>query len=288
MGTEVTTIVVGVDESEGAAVALRWAAAEAAERGARVRAVLAWTYLDQPARPGTAREFDPAFDQAGATRVLDDILAERLGEGATNVEGVAVNDHAGPALVDQSADGDLLVVGARGLGMVRSAVLGSISNHCLHHAKVPVAVIGPDVEGVRSGPVVVGTDGSPAAKRAVAWAAAEARARDAELHVLVSWTYPAVAASTAMDPTPFEEAAAEVLAAALATVPDDVRVTGQTVMRGAPDLLIEASRTAAVTVVGSRGRGGFRALLLGSTSQQVAAHAHGPVVVVPSHGAGEE
>lgn len=275
-------IAVGVDESEGAATALRWAVGEGAALGVPVEAVMAWTYLDQPARPGCTREFDPAFDQAAAGRVLEDILAERLGDGAGSVTPVVVNDHAGPALVGRSTDVDLLVVGARGLGMVRSALLGSISSYCLHHSRVPIAVIGADAATAHSGPIVVGTDGSAPAQHAVAWAANEALARGSELHILVSWTYPAVAASAALDPTPFEEAAAVVLDTALSSVPEGVAATGQTVMRGAPDLLIEASGDAELTVVGSRGRGGFRALLLGSTSQQVAAHGRGPVVVVPA------
>lgn len=288
---EVTTriIAVGVDESEGAAHALRWAVAEGAVHGASVRAVLAWTYLDQPARPGQDRVFDAGYSDEAAAAVLRDILRERLGDGADAVEAVVVNDHAGPGLVDHSADADLLVVGARGLGMVRAAVLGSISGYCLHHAKVPVAVIGEHTAEDRAdelgaGPVVVGTDGSDAAAPALAWAAAEARARGAELKVLVAWSLPATGAVPLLDLKPFEAAAEEVLATAIASAKEAgvEHVSGAAPLGGAGQVLIEATREAAVTVVGSRGRGGFRALLLGSTSQQLAAHAEGPVVVVPT------
>ena len=129
--------------------------------------------LDQPARPGTARHFDPGFGEAAARAVLDDILHERLGDAADALERIAVNDHAGPALVGQAHDADLLVVGARGLGLVKSAVLGSVSNYCLHHASTPVAIIGTHAAETIAesvGPVVVGTDGSPAADVALAWA----------------------------------------------------------------------------------------------------------------------
>lgn len=277
-------IVVGVDESEGSGVALTWAVAEAAARGASVRAVLAWTYLDQPAVPGEPRGFVADFDEHAASDVLATILRVRLGDAAGIVERVVSNDHAGPALVRHSDDSDLLVVGARGLGALRAAALGSISNYCLHHATIPVAVIGPEVAAAaRTGPVVVGTDGSEPAKAAVAWAAAEAAARDRDLQVLVAWNVPAVMAGPVIDPTPFEDAAQDVLAKTLADVPDAVgRVSGEVVLGGAATVLVEASRTASLTVVGSRGRGGFRSLLLGSTSHQLATHAHGPVVVVTS------
>jgi nucleotide-binding universal stress UspA family protein len=280
-------IVVGVDESEGAAAALKWAVAEAAASGASVRAVLAWTYLDQPARPGTERVFDPSFDEASATTMLDLILRDRLGDAAGDVEAVVSNDHAGPALIRHSTDAHLLVVGARGLGAIRSAMLGSISNYCLHHSSVPVGVIGPDASATaHPGPVVVGTDGSDHGKVAVAWAAAQAAARGSELQILVTWMVPAAVVGAVIDPTAFEEEANQVLATTVAEAaevdPAPPKVTGQVTFGGAAQTLIDASNTAALTVLGSRGRGGFRSLLLGSTSQQVAGHAHGPVVIVPS------
>lgn len=288
MDATTTIIAVGVDESEGAAHALRWAMAEAAVHGASVRAVMAWTYLDQPARPGCEREFDVGFSDETARAVLADILRERLGDAAEHVEAVVVNDHAGPGLVEQAGGADLLVVGARGLGVVRAAVLGSISNYCLHHSSVPVAVIGPrtgegEAEVRTTGSVVVGTDGSAAARPALMWAAAEAKARDTELRVLVAWSLPVTGAVPMLDMQPFESAAEEVLATAMeaAKAAGAEHVTGAAVLGGAGLALIEASRDAAVTVVGSRGHGGFRSLLLGSTSHQVATHAEGPVVIVP-------
>lgn len=280
-------IAVGVDESEGAAHALRWAVADAARRGATVRAVMAWTYLDQPARPGTARHFDPGFGEAAARAVLDDILHERLGDAADALERIAVNDHAGPALVGQAHDADLLVVGARGLGLVKSAVLGSVSNYCLHHASTPVAIIGTHAAETIAesvGPVVVGTDGSPAADVALAWAIDDAIARRATLQIVVAWSLPVTGAVPMIDMAPFAAGAEEVLARAVAAAHDAGvgRVKGATTCGNPGQALVAASVGASVTVVGTRGHGGFASLLLGSTSQQVAAHAESPVVVVPS------
>jgi nucleotide-binding universal stress UspA family protein len=134
-------IVVGVDESAGAAAALRWAMTEAEARGWSPRAVLAWGYLDQHhATPG--QSFDPAYGEADAQAALDAIVAEVVGSArAATVDRKLVNDLPARALLDASEGADLLVVGARGLGGFRGLLLGSVSQQCLHHATCSVAVV---------------------------------------------------------------------------------------------------------------------------------------------------
>lgn len=273
------TIVVGVDESDGAAAALRWAMAAAGDDG-RVRAVLSWTYLDQHRGPGGSTEFDADYDEVQAAAALDAIVRRVAGDGADRVEQVVVNDHAGPGLVGQSGDADLLVVGSRGFGAVKSLVLGSVSNYCLHHSLVPVAVLNPagPLPEPGSGTVIAGWDGSQGADAAVDWAAAEAARRGSPLEVVMTWQVPVLAGVYVPDTAGIERANQQALGEVVARVPG---ATGRSVMGTAAAVLVEASATAELVVVGSRGRGGLRGLLLGSVSHQVAAHGHGPVVVVP-------
>jgi nucleotide-binding universal stress UspA family protein len=139
-----------------------------------------------------------------------------------------------------------------------------------------------------TGRIVVGVDGSEASDRALWWAAQECRLRRLPLLVVTCWTFPAL-----VSPVPFQPpVSAEVLAGeAQAVLKDAVeRVLGRDadtldwegeVLEGAPSLrLLELSRDAAMVVVGSRGRGGFAGLLLGSVSQHLAEHASCPVMVL--------
>ncbi|MFZ6004102.1 MAG: universal stress protein [Actinomycetota bacterium] len=286
------SIVVGVDGSEGAAQALRWAAAEAACRGWFVQAVLAWGYLDQH-HTIVAERFDPAYTARDAERALDSYIKAALGaEGSEGVERHLIADLPARALLESSRGADLLVVGARGLGGFRGLLLGSVSQKCLHQSSVPVAVIRPDGTTTRNGQpqrVLVGVDGSSAARRALAWAIDEARARSAVIEVLHAWQPPFVGGfpltGETIDFTEFEHCAHELVDHALAA-PDigdlPCSVERTVVCAGAASALLEASERADVVVVGARGIGSVQRMLLGSISSQVALHAARPVVVVPS------
>ncbi len=138
-------IVIGVDGSEGAQSALAWALAEARLRQTMLRVVCAWEVpvLIYGAAPAYVPPVDPTSDsKLAAERAIDDALREL--SGATDgleVERVVVNGHAAPILVDASGEAELLVVGSRGLGGFTGLVLGSVSQHCVHHARCPVVVI---------------------------------------------------------------------------------------------------------------------------------------------------
>jgi nucleotide-binding universal stress UspA family protein len=279
-------IIVGVDGSDGAADALRWAEAEGAHRGWTVVAVLAWGYLDQHHAVST-EGFDPEYTAKDAEAALDTYLRNALDAGAAAVERLVVSDLAPRALLTAAADADLLVVGARGLGGFRGLLLGSVSRRCLHEATCPVAVIRPDVTEALSPLVVVGIDGSPTSHRALAWAADEARARNAALEVVHAWQppyvggYPFVPAT--VDFTLFEEAARDTMAEALASADLsglEGRVQQTVVCAGPASTLLDAAARAQVVVVGARGVGRIERFLLGSVSDQVAQHSSAPVVVV--------
>jgi nucleotide-binding universal stress UspA family protein len=287
-------IVVGVDGSAGGARALRWAVEEGARRGWDVTAVMAWTYLDQRHPRGIER-FDPEYGAADAMAALDDYVDQvvtELGDSAPAVRREVVCDHPGSALVDASARAALLVVGARGLGGFAGALLGSVSSACIHHATCPIAVIrtepDPDHEG--GARVVVGVDDSDAARQALSWAVGAARARRAVLDVVHVWTipvttvHPLVPATFPIDAGAMEDAARGVIERLMGSV--DVRGLEQPVEHLVVEgptarSLLDVAKGADVLVVGSRGRGGFAGLLLGSVSTQVTHHATCPVVVVP-------
>ncbi|MEU8612415.1 universal stress protein [Actinoplanes sp. NPDC048791] len=134
--------------------------------------------------------------------------------------------------------------------------------------------------------IVVGIDGSQQNRAAVRWAAAEARRHDAPLKILTaySWNGPAEALGGVGElpdviAQQFDQMATAAAAEARALEPG-IDVSGAAVIGDPVSVLRQASRTAAMLVVGNRGRGGFASLLLGSVGQQVAAHATCPVVVV--------
>lgn len=135
--------------------------------------------------------------------------------------------------------------------------------------------------------IVVGVDGSEHSGRALAFALQEARIRGATVDAVLA--YPYVADYPGMEfgasPPPrqaLEAEATSTLRRALDRMPSDVTVEPIVVEGPAAGALIETAREADLLVVGSRGRGGFTGLLLGSTSHQVVGHASCPVVVVPT------
>jgi nucleotide-binding universal stress UspA family protein len=136
--------------------------------------------------------------------------------------------------------------------------------------------------------IVVGVDGSPGSRRALTWAAAEAADHGADLIVVNVWEHtllpPAgsVSVSEHYVPDPSQRTAEDLLGVIKEELGDDppVRVQPQ-VKQGRPaKVLIEESADADLLVVGNRGHGGFKGLVIGSVSQHVAAYAKCPVTVV--------
>lgn len=289
-------IVVGVDESEGAAEALRWAAREADLRDRTLTAVMAWGFLDQH-HPSGGEPFDPSYGEKDAADALDTIVVAALGaDRAGRVGRRAVCDLPSAALLDASRGADLLVVGARGLGGFRGLLLGSVSQHCLHRATSPVAIVRRDVERVADGVqraerIVVAVDGSAVSRRALTWAAEEARLRDATLQVVNAWHAPHVdaypGAAMPFDIEAFEEASEDTIEAAVSSLDPGqlpARVERISHHGGAAAAILDVAQGADLAVMGSRGLGGLKAALLGSVTNQVTHHAACPVVVIPDTG----
>ena len=123
--------------------ALRYALHEASIRGTRVRAVHAWspTVALPASGVGLVAPIDIGPMQTAAEILLRDTVEAVAGEKASGIERVLVEGPAGDAIVDNSRDAEMIVVGRRGLGTVRSIVLGSVSTHVIQHARCPVLVI---------------------------------------------------------------------------------------------------------------------------------------------------
>jgi len=139
-------------------------------------------------------------------------------------------------------------------------------------------------EEIPEGSVLVGTDGSPMAERAMDYAVEEAHRRGLGLHVLYAFPWAAQAKAWEFSPPPELVTTGEQVVAAAAERVDkqwpDVTVTNRVVVEDPAIALVEASRHAALTVVGARGQGDVADPLMGSVAQKVAAHAHSSVVVV--------
>jgi nucleotide-binding universal stress UspA family protein len=136
--------------------------------------------------------------------------------------------------------------------------------------------------------IVVAIDGSEAARQALRWAVDEGRRRQATVDVVHVWHFPTVNPAPNLgdyQPAAFEKAAEELIAAELGAM-DTEGVSVETHLLSAPAVssILEAAKGADLLVVGSRGRGGFMGLLLGSVSNQIVHHATCPVVVIPAPG----
>lgn len=276
-------IIVGVDGSDGSAEALRWAVEEGRLRGEPVVAVMAWGYLDQHHAVQGA-EFDPDYGEPQAREALAAAVADALGEGVA-VEQLVVCDLAPSALVSTATPEDLLVVGARGLGGFKGLLLGSVSQRVLAEATCPVAVIRADAQK-GAGPVVVGVDASATARRALQWAAGEARVRGATLRVVHAWSAPFVGGypfgGATFDQRLVEDGARELLDGIVAELDAEGLTVEKVLTYGTGgSALLEEAPGASIVVVGSRGLSGFTRWLLGSVSHQIVHHAPGTVVVVP-------
>jgi nucleotide-binding universal stress UspA family protein len=284
--------VVGVDASPEADAALEWARAVAGADD-RIVVVHAW---ELPLVTGydMVVTIDPAeIEELSATGLHE--LVDRVGD--DRITPVTRQGHAGRALVTEAddIDADLIVVGHRGKGRM-SMMLGSTANYVLHHTERPVVII----RGEHAAPpkrVVVGVDDhdlgdpdAPAPRRTSRSGHCGGRTRCLGSRRSGSCTHGSCrrspsACSRRSRPrwsrwTPAPSRSSTVCWPLPVNRPTDVAVIGEAV-RGTPGFaLIEASRDADLVVVGSRGRGGFAGLLLGSTSAEVAAHSHSPTAVI--------
>ncbi|MFI5837425.1 universal stress protein [Micromonospora sp. NPDC051300] len=280
-------ILVGYDGSTDASVALDWALDEAGRSGRPVRLayVFEWLTVAGWIGPGVAPGIWP---DENARRQVEELVRRAAADAAADRPGVSVHGEVfdgPPALVlqERSAEAGMLVLGSRGHGGFGGLLAGSTAVSVTAHAHCPVVVV-RDGQAATSGPVVVGSDGSDSAGRALGFAVERAAQRDVPLRVLRAWSPPGDRWSPPdFDP---EDIAASERTAVEAELTEwreafpDVPIEISAVPGSAASLLVEASRPAQLVVVGSRGRGGLRGMLLGSVSQQLIQHAHCPVAVV--------
>lgn len=291
-------IIVGVDGSSSAVHAARWAAAEARRRRLPLRLVHAF---DIPVgyAPGVVA---PAAVRDGMRKQGRDWLheAERaVLEIAPAIE-PELTVHQGPVvpfLVEASRDATMVVLGTRGLGGFTGLLVGSISVTLAGHAHCPVVVVrGQDSGDGADGDVVVGVDGTPAGEAAIAFAFEQASLQGRGVVAVHTWTDSVLEAALAGDTStvdfnPLQRQAYELLAERLAGWQEkypDVRVHREVVRDRPATALLRYAATAGLVVVGTRGRGGFRGLVLGSTSQHLLHHAPCPVAVVRTDPAKED
>ena len=204
-------------------------------------------------------------------------------------------DDQSAALVAASRTAELVVMGTGRLGRVGSVVLGATTGKVASHARCPVMVV-PDAWRTRdagprdSRPVVVAVDDDEHSRTALDWGFSEASMRNAPLVALHAWWWdePGPLSSAIVWEDGAESAAesqrvmmSEMLAGWRDKLPD-VEVRTELVRGETTAVLEEASQDAQLLVLGTRGRGGFTGLLLGSVSSRALHHSHCPVVVVPS------
>ncbi len=137
-------IVVGVDSSPSSRAALRWAVRQAKFTGGTVDAVIAWQIPVMLQNYGWAPIY---MEEAGdfaedARKRIDAVISEEIEPADSGlVRSQVVHGHPAQVLLDAAADADLLVVGGRGHGSFAEALLGSVSQHCVHHAHCPVLIM---------------------------------------------------------------------------------------------------------------------------------------------------
>lgn len=282
-------IVAGVDGSDSAMEAARWAGEEAAHKRVPLRLV---SVLHVPAASGYLGDVGMSGDMldqmwAGSERMLDEARSALVARWPDLDVGTAVLVGPPiPTMIEESRAARLVVVGSRGLGGFRGMLVGSTAVALASRGDCPVAVIRGG--GRENGPVVVGVDGSPASDAAVEMAFEEASLRGAELVAVHTWLEHASddASVAALDPVlnwdTLAERGMESLGERLAGWADkyrDVPVIRR-VTQGRPivNLLAEAAG-ARLLLVGSRGRGAFAGVVLGSTSQALVYHAPCPLIV---------
>ncbi len=286
-------VVVGVDGSEQAFNAAVWALDVAARWHVPLDVVHSWSIPLPPVGLGPAPVglSDDRIRDA-AQSVLDDAVG-RLQATAPDVTitGSLYPGTPAAALLDAAETATLVVVGSSGLDRVTEFILGSVTQQVVTHAACPVAVVPSsesDEPGLEAGRVVVGIDGSELSVDATRIAFAEASMRHAGLTLLHVWNAPEydTAGIVMPDTLLLEEAHTDELRAMAETVAGlgekypDVQVE-QRLRQGRPaKVLAEASQGAALVVVGSRGHGGFKSMLLGSTSRSLLHHAECPVLIV--------
>ena len=264
------TIVVGVDGSGESLDALRWAQALARRNQAVVKVVTAWMIPAGWGAGGTGASVVEQLEEGAKLRLRESLEAvpadgvDRVGETSL---GVSVSG----GLIAAASEADLLVVGTRAHSRFER-VVGSVAIQCAQYAQCPFVAVPKDAPPLGE-LVAVAYDGSDSSRAALEWAAQVTAAADMGLRVIAVWERAGWSHDVvAHDPVDPEDRAVEELKRAVASVVPDAAERAEYRPVHGPEkvapYLLEAAEDASMLVVGSRGRGGFTGLLLGSVSQR--------------------
>lgn len=280
-------VLVGVDGSEEAIRATRWAAEESALRETGLRIVHAWLWPLYHVPLGASALAPPGAGlQAQAERVLSraEAVAAEVAPGIRIETTLAVGEPA-TQLLRRAPGSQLVVVGNRGLGGFTSLLLGSTGIALSARSPRPVTVVRGNA--VPDGPVVVGVDTSDGAESLMRLACREARWRGVGVLAVHSWGIPldlAPVAATGYDKAEAQARTAghellDKLAAGVSGDFTDVPVSSRLSDSSAAAAIVDATRGAQLVVLGSHGLRSLRGLLAGSTTHAVIHHAACPVLI---------
>ena len=278
-------VLVGVDGSEEARRAVRWAAREAVLLGTGLRVVHAWMWplYGVPLGPAPGSPAEGGLEaQARAVLARCVAVAHEVAP-HLSVEAELAVGAAEARLLDHAGAAALIVVGNRGLGGFTGLLVGSVGIALSAHAPCPVVVVRgrPDADG----PVVVGVDAAHPDPVALGTAFDEARRRAVPLTVVHAFSLP-LGAGSVTDAQHLlqhgERVARALLDSVVLPVADRYPTVAMTTVvggRSAAAELVDASQRGQLVVVGSRDAGALRGALLGSTAHALVHHAGCPVLV---------
>lgn len=288
-------ILVGVDGSTESLAATTWAAHRALASGAQLQILCTYAIASYsaPTLDGGFAAIDDEALERGARIVVEEAEEHARSLGVTNIQTMTEAGDPAALLVEKSNDVDLVVIGTRGSGGFADRLLGTVSAAVPAHSSCPVIVVPKHSSGKQFSPVeriVVGVDGSEVASAALKTAIDEAGVWKAKLTAVAAVPLASGGSMMAWLPTAVDRnALLEDVRSSLGRAVDTA-LNGRNLpvarhaLDGSPAaLLTEFSTAVDLVVVGTRGRGGFAGLLLGSTSQTVLHHSTCPVMVVP-HG----
>ncbi|SDU78943.1 universal stress protein [Arcanobacterium phocae] len=285
-------VVVGIDGSPASRSALRWAHAQARARSARLHLVCAYelpSYAPELMPTSGARipAGDSGFLYSAAEKMIKEIAASVENQGVEVTWSLEFGDPT-EILVGMSKKVALIVVGGREetSNSLADRLLRTVSSAVPSNAYCPTVVVPADhtEDDLPIKHIVVGVDGSDHAKTALQRAVWEADRWHAHLSIVATVN---TAAATWIPADTFRsgflEEVAESVRTQLAEVDEgrEIDVEVHTVEGNPAQILTEFSHKVDLLVLGTRGRGGFAGLLLGSTSQSVLSTASCPTMVVP-------
>lgn len=267
-------ILLGYDGSPGSEEALGWAAREARSRGSVLTACLAWA----PGYPASATEVAMFARRSGERTLVQGLRHAQDLMGSGEIRPLLADGPAATALCELSGDAEMVVVGSRGQGGLAGLLLGSVSSQVAAHAHGRVVVVRGHwqrVAGHIAAPIVVGTEGSAPSVAAVEFAFEEAALRGTSLVAVCALAdAPGVLGGSGQIRRDFED-----LITRAEKGHPGVTVCRQIAEGSARSALLAAAFEAQMLVVGARGLGGVRGMMLGSVSHTLLQHAPCPVGV---------